>query len=103
MANTNPPKKNQAFTMRMAFEDIATPGRFKSSPTLAAGDFKRDQDGGGLNNLTTLPSVDPTGTKSVLFSLSATEMNFDMVSIVCSDQTAPPEWPDNFICIQTTA
>lgn len=103
MANTNPPKKNQAFSVRIGLEDLATPGRMKSSPTLASGDFKRDQDGGGLNNLSTLPTVDPTGTKSVLITLSSTEMNFDIVTIIGSDQTATPEWPDFVLCIQTTA
>ena len=31
--------------------DFNTPGSFKSSPTIAAGDFKVDKDGGGLTNL----------------------------------------------------
>lgn len=103
MANVNPPKKNQAFSFRCGFPDVATPSRLKSSPTLAAGDFKFDKDGAGLNNMGTLPTVDPTGTKSVLFSFSSTEMNADMVTIVASDQTTTPEWPDFVQCILTTA
>jgi hypothetical protein len=51
----------------------------------------------------TLPTVDPTGTKSVLLTFSGTEMNADMVTVICSDQTNPPEWADVILCIQTTA
>ena len=89
--------------MRVSLADMATPGRSKSSATIAAGDFKVDKDGGGLNNLTTLPSVSPASTKMVLISLSATEMNADVVTVICSDQTDPPEWADLTICILTTA
>lgn len=103
MASSNPPVKNVAFVFRTAFQDAGTPGSFKSSPTLAAGDFKRDQDGGGLNNLTTLPTVDPAATVMVKFSLSAAEMNYDTVSIINVDQTATKEWADSFFCILTTA
>jgi hypothetical protein len=105
MANTNPPKKNQAFTCRIALTDASSGnvGTFKSSPTLASGDFKVDKDGGGLNNLGTLPTVDPTGTVCVLLSLSATEMNADVVTIVAIDQTSPKEWADFVLCIPTTA
>lgn len=99
----NPPKKNEDFKIRIALEDMAVPGRFKSSPTIAAGDFKVDKDGGGLNNLSTLPSVDPSSTKLVLLTLSNTEMNADVVTIICSDQTDPPEWADFVLSIPTTA
>lgn len=102
MANTNPPKKNQAFTLRVALQDFDTPGAFQSSPTLAAGDFRIDKDGGGFSNFATLPTVSPAASRSVLFSLSATEMNADVVTLDCSDQTATKEWADLFICIQTT-
>lgn len=103
MANVNPPKRAQAWSMVLSLEDIATPGRFKSSPTLAAGDAKVDKDGGGLNNLTTLPAVTPAATKLVLITLSATEMTADLVTVILSDATNPPEWADVTICIQTTA
>jgi len=102
MANTNPPVKNQAFTCRIALADAATNAAFKSSPTLATGDFKVDKDGAGLNNLGTLPTVDPTGTTLVKISLSATEMNADVVTIVAIDQTSPKEWADFVLCVLTT-
>lgn len=102
VAPYNPPKKNEDFKIRIALEDYATPGNFKSTPTLAAGDFKVDKDGGGLTNLTTLPSVSPASSVLVLVELSATEMNADVVTIVCIDQTSPKEWADLVVSIPTT-
>ena len=99
----NPPVKGEEFKVRIALEDMATPGSFKSSPTIAAGDFKVDKDGGGLTNLTTLPSVDPAASRLVLISLSATEMNADVVTLQCVDQTSPKEWADLIVSIPTTA
>lgn len=98
----NPPVKNEEFIIRVSLADLAINGRFKSSPTIAAGDFKVDKDGGGLNNLGTLPAVDPAGTKLVKITLSATEMNADVVTVICSDQTVPPEWADLIFSIPTT-
>jgi hypothetical protein len=102
VAPYNPPKKNEDFIIRVSLEDYNVPGRFKNNPTIAAGDFKIDKDGGGLANLATLPAVDPSNTKLVKITLSNTEMNADVVTIICSDQTDPPEWSDLVICIPTT-
>ena len=99
----NPPKKNEDFLIRIALEDASRTGGFKSSPTIAAGDFKVDKDGAGLTNLTTLPSVSPASTVLVLITLSSTEMNADVVTLVCIDQTSPKEWADAVISIPTTA
>lgn len=99
----NPPIKGEDFIIRVGLRDAASPNRFKSSATIAAGDFKLDKDGGGLTNLTTLPSVDPSATKLVKITLSATEMNADVVTVVCSDQTDPPEWADLIFSIPTTS
>ena len=77
-------------------------GSFKSSPTIAAGDFKVDKDGGGLTNLATLPAVDPAASVLVKVTLSATEMNADVVTIVGVDQTSPKEWADFVLSIPTT-
>ena len=97
----NPPKKNEDFVIRISLRDYNTSGRIKTNPTIATGDFKIDKDGGGLNNLATLPTVSPSGGPLVLISLSATEMNADVVTIVAADQTNPPEWSDLTICIPT--
>lgn len=98
----NPPVKNEDFIIRIALEDMANAGSFKSSPTIAAGDFKVDKDGGGLNNLSTLPSVDPASSVLVKITLSSTEMNADVVTLVCIDQTSPKEWADFVLSIPTT-
>lgn len=102
VAPYNPPVKGEDFIIRIALENMSTPGSFKSSPTIAAGDFKVDKDGGGLTNLTTLPSVDPTGTVLVKITLSATEMTADVVTIVAVDQTSPKEWCDFVLSIPTS-
>lgn len=98
----NPPKKNEDFKIRVGLEDISTPGSFKSSPTIASGDFKVDIDGGGLTNLSTLPSVSPASSRLVLIELSNSEMNGDVITIQCVDQTNPKEWADKIISIPTT-
>jgi len=98
----NPPVKNEDFIVRIALEDMATPGSFKSSPTIAAGDFKVDKDGAGLTNLSTLPTVDPAASVLVKITLSSTEMNADVVTLVCIDQTSPKEWADFVLSIPTS-
>jgi len=98
----NPPVKGEDFKVRIGLEDMAAPGRFKANPTIAAGDFKVDKDGAGFTNLTTLPTVSPAGSRSVLVELSATEMTADVVTIQCVDQTDPPEWADLMVSIPTT-
>jgi hypothetical protein len=98
----NPPVKNEDFIIRVSLEDYANPGNFKSTPTIEAGDFKVDKDGGGLTNLTTLPSVDPAASVLVKVTLSATEMNADVVTLVAIDQTSPKEWADFVLSIPTT-
>ena len=99
----NPPVKNEDFVIRVALEDYANPGNFKSNPTIASGDWKVDKDGGGLTNLTTLPSVDPSSTVLVKITLSSTEMNADVVTVVGVYQTNPKEWADFVLTIPTSA
>jgi hypothetical protein len=84
-------------------DDYNVPGRAILNPTIAAGDFQVDKDGAGLTNLTTLPTVEPAGSKLVKITLSATEMNADVVTVVCSDQTEPPQWCDLIFSIPTTS
>ena len=99
----NPPKKNEDFLIRIALEDYANPGNFKSNPTIAAGDFKVAVDATALANLGTLPSVSPASSVLVLVTLSAAEMNGDVITLVCIDQTTPKEWSDFVLSIPTTA
>ena len=98
----NPPTKNEDFIIRVSLMDMNVNGSFKSNPTIAAGDFKVDKDGGGLTNLSTLPSVDPAASVLVKITLSSTEMNADVVSVVGIDQTSPKEWADFVVSIPTT-
>ena len=102
MATYNPPKKNAAFIMYVGLRDQADANLMKANPTLASGDFKVSKDGGSLANLATLPTVTPASGKMVKISLSATEMNADNVTIVCSD-AAGAEWADLIINLQTVA
>ena len=99
----NPPVKNEEFKVRIALRDAADAQSFKVSPTIASGDFKVDKDGAGLGNLSTTPTVSPSGSVCVLVELSATEMNADVVTIVGRDQTSPKEWCDIVISIPTTS
>ena len=98
----NPPVKNQDFLIRIALEDMASPGSFKSSPTIATGDFKVAIDGAALANLATLPTVSPAASVLVLITLSAAEMNGDVITLVAIDQTATKEWADLVLSIPTT-
>lgn len=87
----------------MSLDSYNSPGRAQVAPTLVAGDVKVDKDGAGLNNLGTLPTVSPVGSQLVLVSLTAAEMDADVVTIAFRDQTVPPEWCDRTLCIETTA
>lgn len=98
----NPPKKNEDFLIRIALESYVNPGNFQSNPTIAAGDFKVAVDSTALANLTTLPTVSPASSVLVLVSLSASEMNGDVITLVAIDQTSPKEWSDLVISIPTT-
>jgi hypothetical protein len=99
----NPPVKGEDFDFAITLADMVTAGKFKSSPTIAAGDFKVSKDGGSFANLATLPSVEPSASVSVKVGLSATEMTADRVLIVWEDQTDPPEWASGSVCILTTS
>lgn len=99
----NPPVNGEDFKVYVALRSAANALRFKANPTIAAGDFKVQKDGGALANLATLPAVEPAGSIWVEIILSATEMTADNVSIQCIDQTDPPEWADLAISIPTTS
>ena len=74
---------------------------FKANPTLAAGDVKISKDGGAFANLTTLPAVTPASGEFVEIALSATEMQAARIAIKFIDQTAPKEWEDQAVLIET--
>lgn len=77
-----------------------TTGQYKTTPTLAAGDFKIEKDGGTAANLTTLPTVTPSGGSSIKLSFSAAEMQCQQAVIRMVDQ-AGAEWNDDCIHVFT--
>jgi hypothetical protein len=95
------PKRNTAFSFVMGLVDSAARPAFKASPTLAAGDFKVSTDGSALANLTTLPTVIPAGSRLVLVSLSAAEMNGDRIVVQAADAVGA-EWDEAIITLDTT-
>lgn len=103
MASSNPPIKNQAFTMRIGLQDMTVVGSLKANPTLTGGDFQVDIDGAGFNTLTgsSSVSVSPAAGVAVLLTLAASDMNGDVITVKGIDQTSPKEWSDFFLCIQT--
>jgi hypothetical protein len=96
-------KKNTAYAFDIVLVDASTRPSFKSTPTLATGDFKVSIDDGAFANLTTLPTVSPAAEIQVKISLSAAEMNGDRIGVSCIDQTSPKEWDDVYVYIDTTA
>ena len=89
------------FTLYISLESQSTPGKFVTDPTIAAADFNVSKDDGTFAALTTTPTVDPSGSVQVKIELSATEMQADVVSVVCQD-TAGDQWFDQRIDIHTT-
>ena len=89
--------------MRVALQDMNIAGSFKASPTIATSDWKISKDGCSLNDLATLPTVEPSGSIWVKIALSASEMTADNVAIQGIDQTSPKEWADFAQTILTTA
>ena len=94
------PVKGVAYAFALFLIDQTNRSSFKSSPTLATGDFKVDKDDAGFTNLATLPVVSPAATARVLVSLSATEMAADKVTVLAHD-AAGGEWDDVAATIKT--
>lgn len=74
---------------------------WKTTPTIASGDFKVIKDGGASANNTTLPSESPASSGVVKIPLSATEMNANCIVIKAHD-AAGAEWKDTGLVIYTT-
>ena len=89
-----------AWTLRgYQLVDRAT-GQYKVTPTLAAGDFKIEKDGGAAANLATLPAVAPAGGSSLDIAFSAAEMQGKHIVVRLVD-AAGAEWNDDAIHIFT--
>lgn len=75
-------------------------GQYKVTPTLAAGDFKIEKDGGAATNLATLPVIEPAAGSSISIALSATEMQCAQAVINLVDGVGN-EWNDDCIHVFT--
>ena len=75
-------------------------GQYKVTPTLAAGDFKIEKDGGAAANLATIPAVAPAGGSSLDITFSASEMQGKHIVLRLVD-AAGAEWNDDAIHIFT--
>jgi hypothetical protein len=102
MATYVPAKKNTEFIFYASVVSQANTKVMQGNPTIAAGDFKVSTDGGALGNLTTIPAVTPAGSAMIKFTLSATEMNGDNITVVGID-AAGSEWCDLVVNIHTAA
>lgn len=99
MADYSTPVKNQEFKFDVVLYSQAT-GQVLANPTLASGDVKLWDTGAAdwTTNITTLPSVSPSGSARVTVTVSASEMNNEEVAIKFSD-AAGSEWHDLYIFI----
>lgn len=95
------PRKALAYTFDVAVVDSNNRPQFRSSATIAEGDWKIFKDDSAAADLGTLPAVTPASSKNIKVVLSATEMDASRIRVIGSDQTNPPEWDDVFIEIVT--
>ena len=93
------PQYGRPYVFYVALTDAADTTKLKAAPTLAAGDVKLSKDGGTLANITTLPTVTPSGGVALKVSVSGTEMEAANLSVQFID-AAGAEWCDLMIDIQ---
>lgn len=74
---------------------------FIVDPVIEAGDVKVQIDGSSVNNITTLPTVSPSGSTTVKIQLSAAESTGKIIKVLFKDQTNPPAWNDKDIYLDT--
>jgi len=72
----------------------------QANPTLAAGDVQVSLDDAAFTNITTLPTVTPSGGVKVKISLSAAELTCKQIMIRFKD-AAGDEWEEQTIIIET--
>ena len=105
MADNSRPIKNTAWTTSIILYSFSTPGAIQINPTIAAGDFliNQDQGTGVPGNMGTTPVKLNTSSAEVKLTLSASEMNADIVTIMWVDQTATKEWADGALVLLPAA
>ncbi len=102
MASQVPPKKATSFTFYTGFVNTAARPDFKANPTIASGDFKLSIDNTSGVVLAVNPAVITGATTIVRFNLSGSEMDGDVINVLCVD-AAGGEWDDQLITIHTAA
>jgi len=88
-------KFNDSFVFAVFLSSSSLPTVFVANPTIAEGDFQISKDFGPFVNLTNIPTVSPAGSDQVRVSLTALEMNADVVVVRAID-VAGGEW-DEFV------
>ena len=102
MASKIPPKRGVAYAFETSLTSQADVKLFQDNPTLAAGDVVVIKDGSLDGNIDTLPTAIVGATRSILVTLSATEMTADRVTVLFHDQ-AGAEWCDLSLTLETAA
>ncbi len=97
MPNFNPIIRGQQFKFSISLRSQADGRVFQSNPTLASVDVKITKDGGAPANLTTLPTC-PNADTEVVVTVSAAEMDADVVSILFKDASGA-QWCDRRVTI----
>lgn len=104
MATSFKPVKGKAYRFYVGLVSQADTKLLQVAPTIASGDFKVSIDtgsgAGSFNNLTTLPTVSPSGGRTVQIDLSAAEMTGDNIIIQCVDASGA-QWCDQVITLET--
>lgn len=93
MADQSVPRKNQIYVLDTTLVSQADANIMQDPPTLAVGDVQVSTDGGALANAINAPVTNPVGSKIAEVTLTAGEMNGDIV-VVCWSDAAGAEWQD---------
>lgn len=101
MSEKIPPVKAQQLIFPVSF--FGSDGTLLLNPTLAAGDVIVSTDFGAFGNLNTLPTISPSNSGQAQVTVSAGEMNGDVVRLQFVDQTSPKEWQDFTVSIYPVA
>jgi len=101
MASTLPPVRGATFTFLISLVSQADTDVFQTSVTLAPGDVTVSLDGGGVANITNLPT-EIAATGILVVAMTAAQMTADVVTVRFHD-AAGAEWQDALVTIYTGA
>jgi hypothetical protein len=101
MTSMVPPERGREFSFEIGLVSVADANVFQANPTLAAGDVKVVKDGVLDGNIDTLPSAVTSCTQLITVTLSETEMDADVVTVLFHDASGA-EWQDAAVSIYTT-